>query len=442
MLSAETESRLAKMLLILADGESSVETTRQLLANQLGFDPYNLFRLLDTEVKGWVDSVNIIEFLRRHSIYCGSFDAQQIIYQYDQDLSGTLSYNEFVNLIVSERNTLLRNSSLSSTGRSIYPVPFDCEYSFVRLLEKELDYVKCLNAAIRDLNLRYDFNILDAFKAMDIYNIDNLNPDSIRKFLLRNFITPSESDVSNIIKRLDIDRDFRVTYTEFKSLINAYSCGLSTCTHYSPIRRTYYSPFRTRLYCSPRRCYSPIRTFYSPPRVIQPYSTMKNEILNRSGNNFNSTNNNINDLSRTKESPLRTNPRSFTSNSPKRVTSPPRNKTGTGFTENNSFSNSGQLTKPDSGLRYPSYEEEVFLTYIKDLISIEYSLEINKNEVALKSDFNMEDVFSIFEKFNKGYISEFDLKDGLNSYFGLFPLLEEITALFKRYDTEKLGSLK
>lgn len=169
---------------------------------------------------------------------------------------------------------------------------------------------------------------------------------------------------------------------------------------------------------------------------------MKNEILNRSGNNFNSTNNNINDLSRTKGSPLRTNLRSFTSNSPKRVTSPPRNKTGTGFTENNSFSNSGQLTKPDSGLKYPSYEEEVFLTYVKDLISIENSLEINKNEIALKSDFNMEDVFSIFEKFNKGYISEFDLKDGLNSYFGLFPLLEEISALFKRYDTEKLGSLK
>ncbi|MFO0515321.1 MAG: hypothetical protein ACK5YA_00550 [bacterium] len=438
MLSAETESRLAKLLLILADGESSVETTRQVLSNQLGFDPYNLFRLLDTEGKGWVDSVNIIEFLRRHSIYCGSFEAQQIIFQYDQDLSSTLSYSEFVNLIVSERNTYLRNSSLSSTGRSIYPVPYDCEFSFVRLLEKELDYVKCLTASIRDLNLRYDFNILDAFKSMDIYNIDNLNSESIRKFLLRNFITPSESDVSNIIKRLDVDRDFRVTYSEFKGFINSYSCGLSSCTHYSPIRRTYYSPFRTRLYCSPRRCYSPLRTFYSPPKIIQPYSTIKNEITNRSGN----LNNNNVELTRTSGSPLRTNPRSFTSTSPKRVTSPPRNKTGTGFTETNSFSNSNQVTKPDSGLRYPSYEEEVFLTYVRDLISIENSLEINKNEVALKSDFNMEDVFSIFEKYNKGYISEFDLKDGLNGYFGLFPLLEEISALFKRYDTEKLGSLK
>lgn len=54
----------------------------------------------------------------------------------------------------------------------------------------------------------------------------------------------------------------------------------------------------------------------------------------------------------------------------------------------------------------------------------------------------MEDVFSVFEKYNKGYVTEFDFKDGLNAYFGLFPLLEEISTLYKRYDTEKLGSLK
>lgn len=89
-------------------------------------------------------------------------------------------------------------------------VPYDVEFSFVRLLEKELDYGRCLNAAIRELNLRYDFNITDAFRSLDVYNVDNLSTDSIRKFLIRNLITPSESDLTNIIKRLDIDRDFRV----------------------------------------------------------------------------------------------------------------------------------------------------------------------------------------------------------------------------------------
>lgn len=434
MLSTETESRLSKMLLILADGEASVEVTRQVLANQIGFDPYNLFRLLDIEVKGWIDSVNIVDFLRRHSIYADSFSAQQIIFHYDADQSGTLSYSEFVNMIVSERNSILRSSSLNSSYRSILPVPFDVEFSLVRLIEKELDFVKCLNSSIAEINLRYDFNVLDAFKSLDVYNIDNINSESIRKFLIRNYITPSESDVANIIKRLDINRDFRVNYSELKSLFSSYSCGVNTST-YSP-RRTYYSPFRTRLYCSPRRCYSPVRTYYSPvrtyyspPRRVQPYTALRSEFLSKSLNRT--------DLNKSiSGSPNRT----FLSSSPKRVNSPPRNKSGSNF--NDSLSNSGLLTKPDSGFKYPSYEEEVFLNYVRDLISIENSLEINKNEVALKADFNMEDVFSIFEKYNKGYISEFDFKDGLNSYFGLFPTLEEISTLYKRYDTDKLGSLK
>lgn len=450
MLSAETENRLAKMLLILADGEASVDVSRQVLNNQIGFDPYNLFRVVDSEAKGWVDSTNIVDFLRRYSIYCSSFDAQQIIFNYDSDSSGTINYTEFINMVVSEKNSLLRNTSLSY--KSIIPVPYDVELYLARLFEKEIDYIKCLNEAIRELNLRYDFNALDAFRAIDVYNMDNLNSEGIRKFLLRNYITPSEQDTANIVKRLDINRDFRVDYTEFKNLINSQSCGLSSscgnfnyyhkCYSPTPLRNTYYySPLRTRLYCSPRRCYSPLRTFYSPPKKVVPYTTLKPDYLGSSN-----LNKSYIDLSKSTNSPLRsTNKDSFgTTTSPKRLNSPPRTKTDFGgyVNTNQSLSSSRIFPKQDINLRYPTYEEEVFLNFLRDLIQVENSLEVIKSEVALKSDFNMEDIFSIFEKYSKGYISEFDLKDGLNGYFGVFPILEEISALYKRYDTEKNGSLR
>jgi Ca2+-binding EF-hand superfamily protein len=474
MLSSETDSRLAKMLLVLADGEASVEVTRQVLANQIGFDAYSLFKLIDTEGKGWVDSVNIVDFLRAHHVYASSFDAQNIIYHYDADCNSTLNYSEFVNLVVSERNTVLRNSSLSNVSyKSVQHVSYDIELSCVRLLEKELDFVKCLHGSVRDLNLRYDFNVLDAFKSMDIYNLDNLSTDSLRKFLIRNFITPSESDLTNIFKRLDVDRDFRVNYNEFKALATAYTSGtpsntytkdLSYTSYYSPLRRHYYSPlrepyysplrepyysplrrsyyyspFRTRLYCSPRKCYSPLRTFYSPPKKIEPYSSL------RSNANLNSTmsktNGDLNKSVNKTSSPLRnTTSKSLVGNSPRRVNSPQRNVTVVKETNLNTSVNNLNSTVISSSLRYPSYEEEVFINYLRELIAVENSLEVNKNEVALKNDFNMEDAFSIFEKYNKGHLTEFDLKDGLNGYFGLFPLLEEVSTLYKRYDTEKLGS--
>ena len=447
MLSVETENRLSKILLTLADGEASVEVSRQVLGNQLGFDAYQVFRLLDTEGKGYIDSVNLVDFFRRHSIYSSSFEAQQVIYHYDSDLSATLNYAEFLNLIVSERNSFLRNSYISSS-RSYDTVPYDIELSVLRVLEKELDLVKSLSAGIRDINLRYDFNVIDAFRALDVLGLDNINSESVRKFLIRNFVTPSKQDVLNIVKRLDLDRDYRVTYTEFKNLFTSYSAGYTsspstlittTSTYYSPIRRTFYSPIKTKLYCSPRRCYSPLRSYYSPVKSRTYYSPLRSSprINISSTTNFNRTN-----------SPIKNLTNEVLSRSPKRVDSPLRS-TGLNFNSTNINSNNINLSSTgfssynkESSSKYTSYEEEVFLGYLRELLSVESNLESNKNEVALKSDFNMEDVFSIFEKYNKGYISEFDLKEGLNSYFGVFPLLEDVSTLFKRYDCEKNGSLR
>lgn len=429
MLSTKTENSLAKLLLIFADSEASAEVTRQILGNQLGFDSYALFRLLDSEGKGFIDSINIVDYLRRFSVFLSNSEAQQIIYHYDADLSATLNYSEFLYLVVSERNQF---SKTTSTYRSFESVSSDIEYSFVRLLEKELEFVRSLSIAIRDLSLAYDFNVLDAFRTIDTLRIDNINVDSIRKFLIRNFINPTEQDVLAIFKRIDIDKDYRITYSEFKNLFSSYSSGFTvipSTVQYSPFDRTQFSPQRTKLYCSPRRGYSPQRTFYSPPRTRTFYSPLRSEtqIPKESQSKLTS-------------SPLRTKTYEVLSRSPKRVESPLRstnnfNQTQSSNTELNSGSNK-YINQVASSSRFPSLDEELFINYIKDLISAESTIESIKNEVAIKSDFNMEDAFTVFEKYNKGYISESDFKDGLNSYFGLFPLHEEISILFKRYDNE------
>lgn len=430
MLSVETENKLAKLLLTFADGESSVEVSRQVLNNQIGFDPYQLFKLLDLESKGYIDSVNLVDFFRRHSIFASSVETQQIIYHYDADLSATLNYSEFLNLLVSERNSLFRSGP--NFYKTYDPVPYDVEFSLVRLLEKELDLVKALSLAIRDLNLRYDFNVIDAFRSLDILGIDNINTESIRKYLIRNFISPSEQDVMNIVKRLDVDRDYRVTFTEFKNLFSSYSAGYTSTPStllYSPLRRTVYSPVKTKLYCSPRKCYSPLRSYYSPVRTRTIYSPLRNSPRLTAQVNV---------------SPLKTRTNEILSRSPKRVDSPERVKSSIEINSNNiSYgASTGFNSFSSKYANFAPYEEEVFINYIREMIILENNIESNKNEVSLKSDFNMEDVFRIFEKYNKGYISEYDFKDGLNSYFGLFPLSDEISTLYKRYDTEKNSSLR
>jgi hypothetical protein len=64
MLSIETEARLAKLFLNLADGEKAAEISRQVLGEQLDFDTYQVFKKLDAESKNHIDEFNIVEFLK------------------------------------------------------------------------------------------------------------------------------------------------------------------------------------------------------------------------------------------------------------------------------------------------------------------------------------------------------------------------------------------
>lgn len=64
MLSLGTENLITKLLLIIADGEKAVEIIRQVLADQIDFEPYNTFCYLDREGKNYIDEYNIHDFLK------------------------------------------------------------------------------------------------------------------------------------------------------------------------------------------------------------------------------------------------------------------------------------------------------------------------------------------------------------------------------------------
>ena len=89
---------------------------------------------------------------------------------------------------------------------------------------------------------------------------------------------------------------------------------------------------------------------------------------------------------------------------------------------------------------FVSYEEENFINYLKELLDLEGQLEKAKCDNIIKSDFNGEDAFGIFEVDRRGYVTDLDLKYGLNS-LGIFPTQEEIALLIKRFDSRGEGIL-
>lgn len=457
MVSAETESRFSNLLQELAQGESEVELAREALSYQVGLDLRALFDKLDFQLKGFIDAIDLVTFLKNNSVFISTLEADQIIFHYDTDLDNRLTFIEFLNLAVSDSNPSLRSSSAFS-GK---PVSYDIEYSFVKLLEKEVKLVRNVAAFVRELNIRHDFNSCDIFRALDAFSLDNISAECLRRFLDRNFAKYTEKDIANIQKRLDADRNFRVDFSEFRRFMSIYggefyyhSTCLSCCycpgtCYYSPIRRRYYyspircySPLISHTHCySPLRYYSPYRRYYSPFRSTLRYeSPLKKTQEVLSGSNLRTTGNTNEFRSNSNlfksGSPQRTNRFTSPPRSNQRVRSPPRNlkTTGTIYSETNSNLNLSPSRR--------TLEEDLFQNYLIQMLRLENDIEGSKLEVALKNDFNMEDAFSVFEKLNKGYLTDLDFKEGLNSYFGLFPSLEEINVLFKRYDTRRTGNLR
>jgi len=64
MLSIETEARITKLLLKLAEGEKSIEIIRQIICSKIDFDPLSAFKLLDKENNNLLSETDIKHFLK------------------------------------------------------------------------------------------------------------------------------------------------------------------------------------------------------------------------------------------------------------------------------------------------------------------------------------------------------------------------------------------
>jgi Ca2+-binding EF-hand superfamily protein len=181
--------------------------------------------------------------------------------------------------------------------------------------------------------------------------------------MYNNNIDVTNSELKNIFKRLDIDKDNQVTFHEFKRLFN-------------------------------------------------------NEITNETKNKKNKNQSNSNKFFSN----------SFNTDKYNSFNNSKENNQEKIKGNSNSFSKENNV-KDDN----ISYEEENFISFLKELIELENDLEKAKIDLTYKSDFNAEDAFRNFEIDGRGYITELDLNYGLNE-FDVFVPKEEVKLLMKRYD--------
>ncbi len=288
-------------------------------------------------------------------------------------------------------DNLLRNITLDRPSFRVGrfdSLPYDIERALLDILEKEVDLQRRLDILKRELEVRYDFSSLAAYRSIDRYNDGRINTFNLGTFLRSVGHYASETELLAIVRRIDTDGDAQLSYSEFAEFIRSTNPPSRAIIEEAEraTRAASAERYRRSLMASGRNT-SPLRPATSPRA-----------------------------LSATRHSsPLRP-------SSPYRHTSPARHSPEPRYTS--------PSRKPVLNLR----DEDELVNGLRDLIRAENDIEREKISLALKPDFNLTDAFKIFDVNYCGNITVTELREGLAA-IGVFPTSEELDLFITRYDT-------
>lgn len=189
MLSVETESRLAKVLVEIGRGEGNLEMERQYLAKEDDYSPYACFLRIDRAHKGWVNSIDILNFLKDNCIHATESECHYLVKFFDVDLDGRLDYLEFLHIMFPCTNPDLRAIASQKPDYgvdSFQSLPHSLEKHLALLIEKEINHHRLIEPFRQLLASRPDYSPSDCFRQIDILNTGEITMDNLSRFLRRN----------------------------------------------------------------------------------------------------------------------------------------------------------------------------------------------------------------------------------------------------------------
>ena len=459
MLTNETEKLIIKFLLEIAKKEKEVEINRQLLGKNIDFDVFQLYCFLDKEKKNYITSLDLMEFLHKNGVYPNQLEMEFIILFYDKNADNVLSYTEFLNMILSENNLCLRKICKERIGSLSYEnnIPNDIGYLFISLLEKEIELIRIVNRIINEIKGQCDFNFHDIYHLL-IGCQSYINKDTLRTFLLNHDITFSEDDLDNIMKRLDLNEDHIINFFEFHKFF---------CFADSNCRCTF--NIKNCCLCNPNLI--PNNNSNIILKEISPSLSLRGPPVKGCDNNYISSNNcndciqfnnqyynNIDDKNNDSyiENSFNISQNLLLRKKPERHF---KNKKNNTINENNlEYNNNIDFLAPNQYSNNENYchichnspckcieislrkAENEFLIYLRECIKLENKIEKAKIDLSLRSDFNVEDAFKIFERENRKYITDADLIYGLNT-LEVYPSEKDILLIKRRINPKKTENI-
>jgi len=432
MVGHHTEYKVATLFQTISNGEKDIEISRQVLAERSAFEPYTAFKRLTRLDTSNLTVYQVVDFLRENNFTVLERDVRNVFRAYSTSPDGRLTYTDFLELVLPRTNTVLREIA---TQRDSYHVaedeilPYEVELGLAKILDKEVNLSRKVELLKEDLVSRYDFNLRTIHEIVAEAGEGRIDYDALYAFLQKNNISVIERDVVALLRRTDVDRDGRLSYSEFTESvlpIDEYQRKLAQSPN---LPRKVASP--TRLSVSPSRVASAHRTNKSISGTTNVFSPSSKKLTNYDYYSYVSESNRKSATLRKSLSPTRTTRAAdeasySTPTRTKNVASPSRTK-------------SPSRLEPTSPMK--GNEEEQLAKGLREQIENDQELENARNKLALQDDFNLFDAFRLFDLTEKGFVTRLELREGLND-LDVFPSTNEMYLIMKKYNKDEDGLLK
>jgi Ca2+-binding EF-hand superfamily protein len=426
MIGLTTEYKLASLLNALSNGEKDIEISRQVLAERSAFEPYTAFKRITRLATGSLTVYQVVDFLRENGIIALEKDVRNVFNLYSTSADGRLSYTDFLEVVLPRTNSVLRTIC---TQRDSYFVAddevllYEIEHGLAKILDKEVALSRRVELLKEDLVSRYDFSLRGSYEALVEAGDGRVDYDAFYRFLQKNSIPVIEKDILALLRRVDADRDGRLTFSEFCDAITPAD------TYYRRIAQD--APVQTR----PVRVASPTRsTRYASPSKLtnSDYYDYLSESARKSSLRRATSLGRSASPTRLTQSYVASSPRrdlnksGYLTPTRSRVASPSRGR-------------SPSRIEPGSPMK--GFEEDHLASALREQVDLDKELENTRNKLALQEDFNLFDAFRCFDLTEKGYVTKYELKDTLND-INIFPTNNELDLIRGRYNKDQDGLLK
>ena len=203
--------------------DDEIEQIRVSLCDISQFSPLSLFEHLDIDSKSFLTLNDFISFLRSQNATYDELKLRKMIHNFDKDNDFSLNLDEFLGLILPRKNSVLQKNMLSmvnsynQNNSSYNNITQDMKSNFNDLILREMKLIKDLDEISSKIKNSKIFSTYEAF--LEIVGDDKyMTKFNLYNFLKKNEAYINDSEVAQLMFRLDADNDDRISYEEFKEI--------------------------------------------------------------------------------------------------------------------------------------------------------------------------------------------------------------------------------